>query len=120
LKAYLYELHYMMNVQVIFTKNLKGTINEIYHLWSMFQEEPDDHDSLRKFYTAPMPSVTMMPGILRRMAKELNYIEWERSLTVEKRFKTVQEMVNATEEDWMDIFGFGRVIAHSAVQELQT
>lgn len=120
LKAYLYQLHYMMRVQVIFTKNLKETIREIYYLWDMFQTAPDDHDSLRKFYVPPMTSVTMRPSLLRRMAKELRYIEWDRSLAAEKRFETVQEMANASKEDWQSIPGFGEVIAHSAVTELQT
>ena len=119
LKAYLHELHHMMGVQVIHTKNLKETITEIYNLWCLFQEPPEDHGSLRKFYTAPMASVTMMPGLIRRVAKELNYIGWDRSLEVEKRFGTVQEMVNASKDDWLGIDGMGEVIAHSAVRELQ-
>ena len=120
LKAYLYQIHYMMNVQVIFTRNLKETIGEIYHLWDMFQTPPDDHDSLKKFYVPPMSPVTLRPSLMRRMAKELNYIEWERSLVVEQCFETVQEMVNASKEDWKALPGFGDVIAHSAVTELQT
>jgi len=120
LKAYLYQIHYMMNVQVIFTRNLKETIREIYYLWDMFHTAPDDHDSLRKFYVPPMSPVMLRPSLIRRMAKELNYIEWERSLAVEQTFGTVQEMGNASKEDWKNIFGFGEVIAHSAVTELQT
>ena len=119
LKAYLYQLHYMMNVQVIYTRSLKETVREIYHLWSMFQTPPDDHDSLKKFYVPPMPSVSMKPSVVRRVAKELNYVEWERSKAIAEYFGTIQKMANASEEEWMEIPGLGKVIAHSAVKELQ-
>jgi ERCC4-type nuclease len=119
-KAYLNQISRLMNVQVIRTRNLKETVREIHDLYLMYQSSPEDHDTLKKFYSAPLPSVTMKPSLIRRMIKEAAYIGWERSLDVEKRFPTIQEMVNATEEDWQSIDGFGTVIAHSAVQELQT
>jgi DNA integrity scanning protein DisA with diadenylate cyclase activity len=62
----------------------------------------------------------MKPGLMRRMSKELAYISWERSLAVQKKFPTIQSMANASKEDWISIEGFGEVIAHSAVRELQT
>ena len=120
LKAYLHQIQYLVNVQVIHTRTVRETVHEIFHLYTMFQTPPEDHDSLKKFYVPPYTPVTMKPSLMRRFSKELAYISWDRSKAVEKRFDTIQEMANATEEDWMDIPGFGEVIARSAVRELQT
>ena len=120
LMAYLNQIQALMGVQVYYTRSLRETISRIYHLYLMYQEPPEDHTSLKKFYVPPMPSVTMKPSLMRRVAKELTYVSWDRSDVVEKEFNTIEEMASADKARWMTIPGIGETIAHSAVRELQT
>ena len=120
LMAYLNQIQALMGVQVYYTRTLRETISKIWHLYLMYQEPPEDHTSLKKFYIPPMPSVTMKPNLMRRIAKELTYIGWERAELVDKEFSSVTDMATADVARWQSIEGFGEVIAHSAVRELQS
>ena len=51
------------------------------------------------------------PSLLRRVAKELPGIGWERSLLVESHWKSIRDMVNATPEEWTQIDGIGKGIS---------
>ena len=57
------------------------------------------------------------PSLLRRLALELPGID-TKAVAVEKRFKSVWEMVNATEEEWMGIEGIGKLTAKSVWEVL--
>jgi len=117
--SYLNELHYHMGVQVKYATTAKQTARVITDLYWLFQESPEDHDSLKKFYTPNLsPVLLRKPSLVRRVAKELMGVGWERSLVVEGRFKTVKEMVGAGVEEWVQLDGIGRNIAHSVVKEL--
>jgi ERCC4-type nuclease len=118
--AYLNELHYLMGVHVKHTRTVKQTARVVLDLYRMFQTPPDEHSSLKKFYTPPTPTMLMAkPSLLRRVAKELKHISWERSIEVEKEFSGVRDMVNAGAERWAKLDGFGEVIVESVQKELE-
>jgi len=58
------------------------------------------------------------PSLVRRVAKELPGIGWERSLLVEETFDSVRTMVNAPLEQWLEIEGIGKGIATKVQEEL--
>ena len=39
------------------------------------------------------------PSLVRRIAAELPGVGWERALAVEKRFRTIEDLMIATEEE---------------------
>ena len=83
------------------------------------REDTEAHSSLKKFYTSPMsPVLLTRPSLVRRVAKELPDIGWERSLTIEQRWSTVREMVNAPADEWIELEGIGKGIASKIDQEL--
>lgn len=51
------------------------------------------------------------PGLVRRMAKELPGVGWDKSKAVASRFKTVREMAAATRSQWREIDGIGKKLA---------
>jgi len=84
-----------------------------------FFADTEAHSSLKKFYTAPMsPVLLTRPSLVRRVAKELTGIGWERSLTIEQQWPTVREMVNASAADWVKLEGIGKGIASKIDEEL--
>lgn len=79
----------------------------------------DEHDSMNQFHVPPPPTATFVePSLLRRVAKELPSIGWDKSIAAEAKFKHVREMVNANEQTWMEIDGIGRTIAGRIINEL--
>ena len=107
-QSYLNPLHYLMGVNVLYSTGVKGTAEIIRSIHAFFQTI--DHTSLKQFYS-PSPSLMTNPSLLRRVAKELPGIGWERSLLVESHWKSIRDMVNATPEEWTQIDGIGKGIS---------
>ena len=55
------------------------------------------------------------PTVLRRIASQLPHIGWERSRAVVEKFRSVEAMVQASTEDWCEIKGIGKKIAHDVM-----
>ena len=64
------------------------------------------------------PGYGRVVSLVRRVAKELPGIGWERSLLVEETFDSVRTMVNAPLEEWLEIEGIGKGIATKVQEEL--
>lgn len=63
-----------------------------------------DHDALKQFHVPPPPVATFTkPNVIRRIAKEICDIGWDRSIPVTAYFKTVREMINANAQTWAAI-----------------
>lgn len=56
-------------------------------------------------------ALLIRPGFASQVAKELPGVGWEKSKAVVERFKTVQRMVEATEEEWRQVPGIGPTLA---------
>ena len=106
--AYVHELHYLMGVHVLWSTNVKATVEIIRSLYRFF--ESPDHGSLKHFY-APEPGLLTNPTLIRKVANQFPNIGWERSLAVEKHFGSIRAMVNADQKEWMQIEGIGKVTA---------
>lgn len=79
----------------------------------------DEHSSLKQFHIPPPPAATFVkPGVLRRVAKELTGVGWDRSVSVEAKFKSVREMCNASERTWQEIDGIGPILSNRIVKEI--
>jgi ERCC4-type nuclease len=50
-------------------------------------------------------------SLVRRVAVELPHVGWKRAQAVEEAFGTVEDMVVATEDEWREVEGIGRVSA---------
>jgi len=117
---YLTEVCLYLGVMVKRSADVKETAAQVKATWLQFQKPPSSHSSLKSIYSMAIPHVEFLnrPSLVRRMAKEIQGIGWERSGDVDKRFKTVLEMVSASEKDWMDIPGIGKKTAGGAVSSL--
>jgi ERCC4-type nuclease len=64
----------------------------------------DEHKSLKQFHVPPPPTATFSkPGVVRRVAKEIVDIGWDRSIPVAAAFRSIRRMANASAEDWAAI-----------------
>ena len=116
LVQYLLELQLLAGILVFQTRDVKQTAAVIQALYSFFQKPIDDHNSLKQFYTERPPQVALVrPGLVKRVAKELDGIGWTRASAVAEHFNSVQSMINATESEWRLIPGIGKKVAKSVV-----
>ena len=81
------------------------------HNW--FQR--DDHKSTQVIYGGKQlyaeTALMIKPSLARRVAKELPNIGTVRSAAVASQFKTLADMVEASEKDWMHVEGLGKATA---------
>lgn len=115
---YLAKLTYLVGVIVLHTENVTDTARAIKAVYSEFQTPPSEHKSFHKFYTPPGLVPLSEPGLVRRVAKELPGVGWNRSQAVAERFSSVAEMCAATIGDWKAIPGIGAKLARSCHYEL--
>jgi len=116
---YLTELAYLAGIIVKRSFDVKETAAIIKALWNNFQVSPDKHNSLKQIFTAPIGKVSLVrPGLVCRIAKEIDGVGWQHSSDVAKHFSSVRDMVEASESDWMNIPGIGKSIAANAVWSL--
>ena len=117
---YLSEVSLFLGIMVKRSVNVKETAAQVKALWLLYQKPPSEHHSLKSIYTTPVPGQNLLlrPSLVRRMAKELVGVGWQRSGDVDKRFKSIREMVDATEKDWLEIPGVGKKTAKSVVMAL--
>ena len=118
---FLNEVAWYLGVTVKRSTGPKETASQIISIYLMFQKGPEDHQSLKQFYQPPTPAqLFWRPSFIRRVAKEIEDIGWDRSMEVEKAFGSVEAMVSATEADWRQIPGIGPKTAKKAVSALHT
>ena len=117
---FLDQVAFIMGVKVKRSMSVKETVAQVIDVYSMFQKAPDEHTSMQQFYTPPLPThLFIKPGLVRRMAKELAGIGWDRALAVDRAFHSVREMTEATEKDWLAVEGIGKKTANSAYEEIR-
>ena len=108
LSSYLYQISLYLGVLVLRSHNSRETVQHVIDLYHLFQKEPEKHSSLHGFYSPPIPQKLLVkPSLVRRVAKELPGIGWQKSETVAQHFHSVRAMVNATEAEWRGLDGIG-------------
>lgn len=106
-------------IRVIRSNSQAETVRIIADLWHWWKKPMSEHKSSQVFHrTGPAHVELVTPGIVRRVAKELNGVGWERAKEVEGKFKSVMEMLMAGEEDWEQLEGIGKTLAKRIVAEL--
>jgi len=109
LDSFLNTLEVLAHVIVRQTTSPMNTAILIHNLYLWWQKGWEEHKGHLGFALDLSPTLQLKkPSMLRRIAKELPGIGWERSLLIEKHFKTVQDMANADRFQWELIPGIGR------------
>jgi ERCC4-type nuclease len=89
----------------------------LYHYWN--NKLWSEHKSLKVIYTPPNPVVACgeLP-LVRRWAKELHGVGYEKSMAVADRFGSGRVLACAPVQEWVKIPGIGMGIAERAVKEI--
>lgn len=120
--GYLNTLEIMTGVIVRSTDSIKATATMIESMYRWWQKAWKSHKGHLQMHKEGPPTALMRvgkPSLIRRIAAELPHIGWQRSLDVEKKFGSVEEMVMAGEEDWTSIEGIGKATAKQVMEALR-
>ncbi len=122
IEGYLNQIEYYCNVHVYHTTSPKETANTILSIYHMFQQAPEDHNSLKQFTTSPDPVAAFLgkPSLIRRIAKELPGVGWKLSQEFERGFGDTWNMCIAiVDKDvarFMQISGVGKKTAEAIIE----
>lgn len=119
--AYLTTIETMTGITIRETENIRHTASLIKALHDWWQKPWDKHTGHLLMYKPRDRTAAMgmgKPSLVRRVAAELPAIGWVRSRDVEKKFKTIKSMVDATVDDWRSIPGIGAVTAKTVVEAI--
>jgi len=109
---YLNTLTVVAGVHVIRTTYPTSTAEMILHLYEWWLKDWDSHRGHLGFCDPVHRKIFLVkPGLLRRIAKELPGVGWEKSGEVEKHFSSVAEMILAAPHVWQEVPGIGKKMA---------
>lgn len=103
----------MAGIRVVHTDSQNGTVQHIMALHHWWSKEWSEHHSMQAIYE-PKPVTMTKPTLKRRFANLIPGIGWEKSEAVANHFQSVADMVEARPEEWQQIDGIGKGIAHKA------
>ncbi len=118
---YLNTLEMVAGVHVRNTLDTFGTARMVESLYEWWTKPWSDHhglDVINKSRQIARLVPMKKPSLVRRVANELKGIGSGRSKAVEAKFPTVEAMVMATQKEWMEVDGVGKIGAMQAYHEI--
>lgn len=109
LQHWLFTVVFKAGVRLLRTSTLDETAAQIVSLYTWWTaKEWEEHRSHLAMVDQMRDSALIFkPGLVRRMAKELPGVGWDRSAKVAAKFPTVIDMALADATDWASIPGIG-------------
>lgn len=109
-----------LGISIRCTSNMAETCQIIEYLYKWWSKPWDKHKSHMAMHSMPIAEhaslVSKTPSLKRMIAKELPKIGSDRSEAVDAYFRSVKEMINAEESEWVKIPGIGKVTAKMVVE----
>ncbi len=120
LRSFLFTMSEKIGIRVMLTGTPSQTVDWLYHLnrwWT--GKEWEEHRAYLSFDNSSALSLVSRPSLVRRVAKELPGVGWERSGAVAKHFDSVVSMAMAEAAEWENIDGIGKTTARRVVAALE-
>lgn len=120
LQSFLLTMQIKLQIKVMQTGTSRQTVQWLLAMNRWWTGKAyEEHRAHLAFDNSQALSLISRPTILRRVAKELPGIGWDRSGVVARHFSSVVDMVNAPEAEWLEIKGIGKGIARNVVKALE-
>lgn len=118
---FLNSLMVLGGIKVVRTQGIKNTADQVKWLFNWWQKDWDEHHSYEALRAIPggTDGLFGVPlSTVGKIAAQLPGVGIKRAREVSKRFKSVREMCDASEKDWMEVPGIGGTTARRAIVEL--
>lgn len=117
----------MGGLRAVYTRDEGHTVRMLCQLYHWWGKPWDEHHSHLEVYTGPglvqgpedRKAIRAPMSTLRKMLVGIDLIGYKRSADVERHFKTAWRMIDASEQEWMEIPGIGKKLAANIVGELR-
>lgn len=117
---FLTSLENIAGLHVRYTSSKSATAQTLASLYAWWGKPWLKHRSLGVVYTpAPVTIDLVEPSLLKKIAVQLPGVGWEKSVAVERKWRTVVDMVLAEVEEWESLPGFGKTLAQRIVNGLR-
>jgi ERCC4-type nuclease len=121
LDNFLTSLENIAGLKIRLTSSKTQTAQVIESLYRWWGKPWEKHKSLGVIYTPGPKTLDLVePSLLRKMAVQLPGVGWEKSMAVERKWRTALDMVLAEEGEWESLPGIGKKMARQIVQALRT
>lgn len=118
---FLTSLENIAGLKIRYSSSKTATAQTLQSLHAWWGKPWDRHKSLGVIYTPPPATLEMMePSLLRKIAVQLPGVGWEKSIAVERKWRTTLDMILAEVEDWESLPGFGKTLANRIVTALRS
>lgn len=114
-ESWLTSMEILSSLRVRVTPSLNITAALVLSLYNWYQRS--DHASFHTMQQVGTEALSR-PTTLRRIAAQFPGVGWTRSKAVTERFRSVSAMVAATEDDWREVDGIGKVTAKKVMEVL--
>ena len=119
--AFLFTIQLRGGVSLHLSANRGQTVHwlaALYRWWTV--KDFDQHRSHLSFHSPqPDKALFIKPSLKRRMAKELDGVEWIKSEVIAKHFRSVVAMTTANEAEWRKVPGIGKTLAGRIVEAMR-
>lgn len=120
LSGYMDTLEFIGGVHVRRCNGVGEVCSTVKGLYNWFGKPWEDHGSQNAIFSAPNPGNVFLykPSLLRRVAKELPGVGWDRSREIEKAFASVIDLCCANRKVLEEIPGIGKITARRIINAL--
>lgn len=124
LEMWMQTLVHKAGVKIAVMDDYEMTANWVQVAYAWWQRGWDDHDSHLQLHDAMRDqlfdrALLVRPSLTRCVCAQLPSIGKEKSAAVAARFKSVKAMVEASEQEWMQVPGIGKGIARKVYVALR-
>lgn len=118
---FLTSLENIAGLKIRYTSSKTQTAQTLASLYAWWGKPWAKHRSLGVVYTPAPPTIDLVePSLLRKIAVQLPGVGWEKATAVERKWRTVVDMLLAEVQEWETLPGFGKVLANRIVNALRT
>ncbi len=109
--GYLTSLESTTRLRLRQSESAEETANLVVALYHFWAKPWAHHDANKVFYVENHTGPLINYPLIRRWAKELPGVGWERSVGVAASFPNAGAMANATSADWLKVPGIGKTLS---------
>ena len=110
----------MCGVMTVTTNDRHETARWLLSCSGWWEKKWSAHKSHLQFHKPVEHAQLVKPSLVTRMANQLTGVGWDKARKIGAKFPTMGELLNADEEDLMEIEGIGPKMAERIVEEINS
>lgn len=119
LVGWLHTLELLYGVHVLTSPNLLTSCVQVASIYRWWQKEYSQHGTAVTIHTPNFGKPLISPTRIMKVAATFPGVGSEKLLSIESKFSSIREMVNASAQEWRTIDGIGKKTAEGIVRYVE-